>query len=83
MEYIVAVKFTHPIQRLIANSKNWVVLDTGIEISEQMYQRDSWQMPGKIVILRQRTKDRPQAPGKQSGLLQKKKFIRIIVTQLV
>ncbi len=68
MDYIVAAKFTHPLQRLIHDSKNWIVLDTGIEICEQMYQSDSWQKARKIVIVRQRIKDRPQAPGKQLGL---------------
>lgn len=68
MEYIVAAKFTKPIQRLIADSKNWVVLDTGIEICEQIYQSDSWVKPRRIVMVRQRLKDRPKAPGKQLGL---------------
>ena len=68
MDYIIAVKFTHPIQRLIYDSKNWVVLDTGIEICEQLYQSQSWQKPRRIVVVRQRIKDRPQAPGKQLGL---------------
>ena len=68
MDYIVAAKFTHPLQRLIHDSKNCIVLDTGIEICEQMYQSDSWQKARKIVIVRQRIKDRPQAPGKQLGL---------------
>ncbi len=68
MNYIVAVKFTHPIQRLIHASNNWIVLDTGIEICEQMYQSDSWNKSRRIVIVRQRIKDRPQAAGKQLGL---------------
>ena len=63
MDYIIAAKFTHPIQRLIVNSKNWMVLDTGIEICEQMYQSESWLKPRKIIIVRQRIKDshKPQA----------------------
>lgn len=68
MDYIVAVKFTQPIQRLIHASNNWIVLDTGIEICEQMYQSDSWNKSRRIVIVRQRIKDRPQAAGKQLGL---------------
>ena len=68
MSYIVAVKFTHPMQRLIQSSTGWVVLDTGIEICEQMYQSESWQKARRIVIVRQRIKDRPKAPGKQLTL---------------
>ncbi len=65
MDYIIAAKFTHPIQRLIHDSKNWIVLDTGIEICEQMSQSDSGQKPRRIVIVRQQIKHRPQAPAKQ------------------
>lgn len=68
IDYIIAAKFTHPIQRLIHNSCNWVVLDTGIEICQQMYQSESWKKPRRIVIVRQKLKDRPQAPGKQLSL---------------
>jgi glycerophosphoryl diester phosphodiesterase len=68
MNYIVAAKFTHPIQRVIQSSVNWVVLDTGIEICEQFYQSESWSKPRRIVVVRQRIKDRPKAPGKQLTL---------------
>lgn len=68
MDYIIAVKFTHPIQRLIHDNKNWIILDTGIEICEQMYQSALWGKPRRIVIVRQRIKERPQAPGKQLRL---------------
>ena len=68
MDYVVAAKLTQPIQRLIAASNNWIVLDTGIEICEQIYQSDSWTKPRRLVIVRQRIKDRPKAPGKQLGL---------------
>ncbi len=68
MNYITAIKFTRPIQRLIHASTNWVVLDTGIEICEQLYQGDSWKKPRRIVMVRQKIKDRPKAPGKQLTL---------------
>lgn len=37
LNYIVAAKFNHPIQRLINNQKGWLRLDDGIEICEQQY----------------------------------------------
>ena len=76
MDYIVAVKFTHPIQRVIQQSNNWIVLDTGIEICEQMYQSDSWDKPRRIVIVRQKIKDRPKAPGKQLRLFEQEEVCR-------
>lgn len=68
MDYIVAVKFTQPIQREIHNLKNWIVLDTGIEICEQIYRSESWSKERRIVIVRQKIKDRPHATGKQLKL---------------
>ena len=38
LDYVVAARFTHPIQRIIDAQQNWILLDTGIEICEQMYQ---------------------------------------------
>ena len=68
MEYIVAAKFTYPVQRIIDASTNWILLDSGIEICEQMYKSNSWKKPRRMVIVRQRIKERPQAPGKQLSL---------------
>jgi len=76
MDYVVAVKFTHPIQQLIHDSKNWVVLDTGIEICEHVYQSKSWGKPRRIVIVRQKIKDRPQATGKQLSLFPEEEIFR-------
>jgi hypothetical protein len=76
MNYVVAVKFSQPIQRLIQASTNWIVLDTGIEICEQIYQSDSWQKPRRIVVVRQKIKYRPKAPGKQLTLFAEEEVIR-------
>lgn len=76
MDYIVAVKFTHPIQHLLHDSRNWVVLDTGIEICEQIYQSKSWEKPRRIVIVRQKIKDRPQATGKQLSIFPEEEIYR-------
>ena len=76
MDYIVAAKFTHPIQRLIHSSNNWILLDTGIEICEQMYQSEMWKKPRRMVMVRQKIKDRPQAPGKQLGLFSEEEIHR-------
>jgi hypothetical protein len=76
MDYVVAVKFTHPIQHLIHDCRNWVILDTGIEICEQTYQSKSWVKPRRIVIVRQKIKDRPQATGKQLSLFPEEEIYR-------
>ena len=77
MNYVVAVKFSQPIQRLIHSSTNWIVLDTGIEICEQIYQSDSWKKTRRIVVVRQKIKDRPKAPGKQLALFAEEEIYKI------
>ncbi len=76
MNYVVAVKFTHPIQRMIYASTNWTILDTGIEICEQLYQSESWEKPRRIVVVRQKLKERPKAPGKQLTLFPEEEIYR-------
>lgn len=76
MDYVAAVRFTSPIQKLIAKNNNWILLDTGIEIGEQLYQSDCWQKPRRIVMVRQRIKDRPQAVGKQLRLFAEEEIYR-------
>jgi hypothetical protein len=76
MDYVVAAKFSAPIQRLIAANNNWILLDTGIEICEQMYQSNSWTKPRRLIIVRQRIKDRPKATGKQLKLFAEEEIYR-------
>ena len=76
MDYIVAAKFTHPVQRIIDASTNWILLDSGIEICEQMYKSNSWKKPRRMVIVRQRIKERPNAPGKQLSLFAEEEIHR-------
>ena len=67
-EYVVAAKFTHPIQRIIDAKTKWIMLEKGIEIREQMYQSNSWTKARRMVIVRQQIQERPNAPGKQLSL---------------
>ncbi len=53
-----------------------LILDTGIEICEQIYQSKSWEKPRRIQIVRQKIKDRPQAKGKQISLLPEEEIYR-------
>lgn len=76
IDYVIAAKFTHPIQRIIAAENNWILLDSGIEICEQMYQSESWSTPRRIVIVRQKIKERPKAAGKQLKLFLEEEFYR-------
>lgn len=63
-DYIIAAKFTHPVQRLIANKRAWIKLEEGIEICEQDYKSDHWDKARRLVIVRQKINEKPNAPGK-------------------
>jgi hypothetical protein len=76
INYIVAAKFTHPIQRILAQESNWIVLDNGIEISEQMYQSCAWEKARRIVIVRQKITERPKAAGRQLKLFAEDEIYR-------
>ncbi|MFV0387459.1 MAG: IS1380 family transposase, partial [Pyrinomonadaceae bacterium] len=68
LEYIVAARFTHPIQRVIDAQTNWVLLDSGIEICEQMYKSPSWRKPRRMIVVRRKLSKRPNAIGKPLSL---------------
>ncbi len=68
MNYIVAAKFTHPIQHLIDKTDTWIGVDDGIEICDKFYQAKNWEKHRRIVLVRQKIAQRPQAPGKMLSL---------------
>jgi len=68
LKYIVAAKFTHPIQHLIDKQDFWMQVDDGIEICDKQYQANTWQEPRRIVVVRQKISRRPQATGRTLSL---------------
>lgn len=70
LNYIVAAKFTHPIQRLIDKQEAWLRVDDGIEICDKTYQANNWEQARRIVIVRQKLDEKPNVPGKQLSLFE-------------
>jgi hypothetical protein len=68
LNYIVAAKFSHPIQRFIQHQKGWITLDDGIELCEQQYTTPAWDNSRRMIIVRQKIKQRPQAAGRTLSL---------------
>ncbi|MDR1258275.1 MAG: IS1380 family transposase [Tannerellaceae bacterium] len=68
LNYIVAARFTHPIQHVIDEQDFWLTVDDGIQICGKSYRSESWQAPRRIVIVRQKLVDRPKATGKMLSL---------------
>ena len=67
-QYIIAARFTHPIQHLIDQQDLWINIDEGIEICDKYYQAKSWERANKSVIARQKIAQRPNATGKTLSL---------------
>jgi hypothetical protein len=68
INYIIAARFYEPVQHEISRLKSRFKLDEGIDVSEMSYQSPSRDKPRRIVVVRQRIKDRPDATGKQPRL---------------
>lgn len=68
LNYIVAARLLHPIQRLIDQQQAWITKDDGIEICSKTYQAQSWDKARRIVIVRQKLQQRPKASGKTLSL---------------
>jgi len=68
LNYVVAARFNQPIQRFIGDQKGWLYLDEGIEICEQEYKAKTWEKSRRMVIVRQKVKERPQATGRTLSL---------------
>jgi hypothetical protein len=76
VQYITAARFYEPIQKMLAANQAWMTLDEGIEISEMQYQSPLWEKPRRMVIVRQKIKNRPKAAGKTLKLFNDEEFYR-------
>jgi hypothetical protein len=76
IDYIVAAKFYQPVQQIISKQQAWMVIDDGIELSEVEYQAANWQKARRMVIVRQKIKDRPNAVGKTLKLFGEESIYR-------
>jgi len=64
LDYLVAVRFYIPIQKMISLKQNWLYVDEGIEICDTTYQSPEWEKPRRMVVVRQKVHERPKAAGK-------------------
>jgi len=76
IDYIVAAKFYQPVQQIISKQPAWMVIADGIEISELHYQATNWKKERRMVIVRQKIKDRPNAVGKTLKLFGEESIYR-------
>jgi hypothetical protein len=66
LPYIVVAKLTEPIQSLLRHDLAWTPTElAGTEVAEIGYQAMSWPQPRRLILLRHRIADRPEAGGKK------------------
>lgn len=70
LDYLVAVRFYIPIQKMISLNQNWLYVDEGIEICDTTYQSPEWKKPRRIVVVRQKVQQRPNAAGKTLSIFE-------------
>jgi hypothetical protein len=68
INYIIAVRFYHPVKRAIAQTASFLRVDDGIEIGETVYKGVGWERERRFIIVRQAIAVRPKASGKQLRL---------------
>jgi hypothetical protein len=74
LDYLVAVRFYIPIQKMISLKQNWLYLDEGIEICDTTYQSPEWDQPRRMVVVRQKVNERPKAAGKTLSIFEGTQF---------
>jgi len=66
LPYIVVGKLTAPIQSLIRSDLVWTATElTGTDVAELEYQSMGWPSPRRLILIRHRQADRPEAGGKK------------------
>ena len=61
---------------MISQQQSWLVIEDGIEISELQYQAANWKHTRRMVIVRQKIKDRLNAIGKTLTLFDDESIYR-------
>ena len=63
--YTVVARFTRGLKNLTAGVTDWRELESGIEVSEVMFQAHGWTRARRVVLIRQRAKDRDFVRGRE------------------
>lgn len=63
--YAIAGRFTRGLKNKVAGITNWRTLEPGIEVSETSFQAHGWSRERRVVLIRQRTKDKDFVRGRE------------------
>lgn len=65
LPYAVAVRVTKPLRRQLAGAQGWTEFAPGLEVSELRYTTYGWPAPRRVVTVRERIAERPEARGRK------------------
>lgn len=65
LPYAIAVRTTRLVQHAIVGLTDWQPVDRGLEVAETRYLAPSWKTARRIVVVRERIRDRPDAKGRR------------------
>ena len=64
LHYVIACRLNNRVKYSLIHQNAWVEVERGLEISEGVYQAESWDLPRRIVMVLQEIEERPNAAGK-------------------
>jgi hypothetical protein len=63
--YVVVAQLSEPIQHLVRRDQLWQPTElAGTDVAEVLYQAKSWARPRRLILIRHRKAERPEAGGK-------------------
>lgn len=65
LSYAVAVRMQQPVHRAIAAVNEWRPFGRGVEVCELAWQPFRWKAPRRLVVVRERLEERPDAAGRR------------------
>jgi len=65
LTYTIVARFTRGLKNLTAGVTTWRELEPGIEVSEVIFQAYGWKRARRVVLIRQRAKDRDFVRGRE------------------
>jgi hypothetical protein len=65
LPYAIAARLSAPLRRQLAGIKHWQEFAPGLEVGELMYETYGWPQARRIVSVRERIAERPQARGRK------------------
>jgi hypothetical protein len=80
LPYAIAARMHKLLKHAIVGLTDWQPVDRGLEVAETCYLAPSWRFSRRIVVVRERIRDRPDAKGRELFELPGYKFHTVVTT---